>query len=91
MVELKWQPAQFYKCSPKDFGVAISYLRKKKNAEAFATFANHKRIVYSMAEIFLGDPQKLNHYFEIKTAPQAPLAQEPDKVDKLMNHFKDNI
>lgn len=91
MVELGYTAQQFYQCPAKDFGAALRYLRQKKEAEAYATFNAHKRLVYSIAEIMVGSPQKIADYYEIRTYPQTPLAQQPHKVEQLLEHFKSSI
>jgi len=84
---LGWRPKDFFKASPKTLRNAIDVHVKMQNHKDHLLLIQNKRLVISFAEIMLGEPSRINDYYN--TDPPPPPID--DKLEAMAAHFKEKL
>lgn len=85
---LGWSVKRFENCSTKDFFLAVNVSVQMHWHQNHLNFVNTKRLAFAIAEVFAGDPNKVNDFFDLENKPISPIE---DKLNALSAHFKNKI
>jgi hypothetical protein len=85
---LGWSVKRFEKCCPQHFVLAVNVSMQMHWHQNHLNFVNHKRLAFTIAEVFAGDPNKVNDFFDLENKPLSPIE---DKLNALSAHFKNKL